>query len=263
MAGGAADRAGPLAVDLDQAEARRLEPAQDPLGLLGGGRRRRPGAAADRLGAGDAGRRRRGGRRRPAGSPRPRRAGRGGRRAPPSDPPRGSSSRRAATSSGHAGQGREPLGAGGRADERGQPVAVDARPPRSARRRRGSAIRRVIASTTSSGRLQEVVAQLAHHGGVGRGVDAAVARGQAAAHLGQHARRHATGCRPSRSVHWRIGKVSCRAARHFSAVRLLERTGRGSRRRRRRTRRTSDSRGQASRVSLSQWTFSGKRERRL
>src|SRR5687767_5211348 len=40
--GGTGHGAGPLAVDLHQADARGLQPAQDLLGLLGGRRRHRP-----------------------------------------------------------------------------------------------------------------------------------------------------------------------------------------------------------------------------
>ena len=155
MAGGAADRAGPLAVDLDQPEARGLQPAQDPLGLLGGGRRRGTGTAADRLAAGDelgdvvvgVG----AGRDDPAAASRPwrttctaqrrRRAGRprGGRR-----PAGGCGSGPSAAGCGRPRGRRPPAGRGG------------PRPPRSARRRRATAIRRVISSTTSSGRRRRL-----------------------------------------------------------------------------------------------------------
>ena len=67
------------------------------------------------------------------------------------------------------------------------------------------------------------LAQPAHQVGVGRLVDAAVARGEAATHLGQHAGR-AEGCSGSRSLHWRTGKVSWSAARQRSAT-LREENG--------------------------------------
>src|SRR4051794_24336237 len=48
--GGATDRAGPLALDVHEAHTVRLQPAKDPLGLLGGGGRSRTWAGDDRLG---------------------------------------------------------------------------------------------------------------------------------------------------------------------------------------------------------------------
>src|SRR3954451_13689171 len=50
--GGAADRAGPLALDVHQAPPVGLEPAQDLLGLLGRGGRCRAGTRQHRLGGG-------------------------------------------------------------------------------------------------------------------------------------------------------------------------------------------------------------------
>src|SRR5687768_3158141 len=49
---GAGNRAAPLAVDLDQPDAGRLQPAQDLLGLLGGGGRGRAGGGPHGLGRG-------------------------------------------------------------------------------------------------------------------------------------------------------------------------------------------------------------------
>ena len=188
-----------------------------------------PGPAQHGLGATPRARRRTGGRRRPAGSRRPRRAGRGGRRGPPS--------------------GRRPRG--GRRPARGTGSARDSRWVRAAARTNAAsrsrwtpassnrsssasaAIRRVIGSTTSSGRRSRLSRSWRTTAAYVVGVDAAVAGRQAAAHLGQHARRCATAPRRAGRLHWRTGKVSCRAARHFSAALAATRTGRGSRRRRR------------------------------
>src|SRR3954454_21208654 len=130
VAGRAADRAGPLAVDVDQAHARRLEPAQDLLGLLGGRGRRGTGTAVHRLAAGDqlddvlvgVG----------SGWDHP------GRREPavaydvhgPALPPgrrRGVLLAAGGDQVRDGGQRREPLGARDRADEGGQAVAMDPR----------------------------------------------------------------------------------------------------------------------------------------
>ena len=89
---------------------------------------------------------------------------------------------------GQAGQGGEALGARGRPDERGQPVAVD--PGLLEPLVRGQALHpHVDRLDDLVGTPQQAVAQLPDHGGVRRRVDAAVARRQAPAHLRQHARR--------------------------------------------------------------------------
>ena len=122
MAGGAGDGAGPLAVDLDEAHAGGLQPAQDLLGLLGGGgwgrARRRP----DRLGGGT--------QRRDelvgvtTGRDHPGR----GQATESDDVHRPSAVVLAAGGDnlGTTGHRRQPLGAGRRPDERGEPVAMDA-----------------------------------------------------------------------------------------------------------------------------------------
>ena len=149
MAGRAGDRAGPLAVDVDQPDAGGLQPAQDPLGLLGGRGRDRAGGARRTVSArgaqlGDVllgvGARR--------GSRRRRRAGRGGRRGRPSGRrPRGG--RRPARA---AGSGRESRWV--RAAARTNAASRSRWTPASSNRSSVASvsIRRLIASTTSSGR---------------------------------------------------------------------------------------------------------------
>ena len=251
-----ADRAGPLAVDVDEPDARGLQPAQDLLGLLGGRGGRRPGTRQHGLGAGAQGGDVLAGVRRRAGSRRRRRAGRGVRRGPPSGrrPP---CARRRSPGTGSAPRaaGCGPRHAGTRRAGRGGPPASSKRSPSAS-----VAIRPVSASTTSSARRSRVSRSVADHGGVGVALDAAVAGGEAAAHLGQDAGRRGSAGRGSRPLHWRTGNASWRAARHFSAaLRDGERAEVVGRVRRRAPAAPGTAAATARRVSLIQCTFSGNR----
>ena len=177
------------------------------------GHRARAGAGPSRPTAAASRRRRR--RRRPAGSPRRRPAGRGVRRGPPSGP---SSSRRAATISGQRVSAESRWV---RAAARTKAASRSRWTPASSNRSSAAsaAIRRVDRVDDLVRAPEQRVAQLPDDRGVRRLVDAAVAGGEAPAHLGQHAGAAASrGSRAIRSEHWRIGNVSCSAARHFSAV---------------------------------------------
>ena len=89
-----------------------------------------------------------------------------------------------------AGERGEPLGAGARPGRRRRAGRGARRPPRTARRRRGRPSgRRQRLDAPRRGRRSRLRRSRSHQGGVRRGVGAAVAGGQAAAHLGQHAGR--------------------------------------------------------------------------
>ena len=138
----AAPRRQPRAVERDQPDAGALQPAQDALGLLGRGRRRRAGRRRARPRRVDQRRPTTASGRRPRAAT-PAAASRPCRTTTISQPPswRG----RAATSSAQPVSADEALHPGGSADERGQPVAVRAPRPRTARRddrRRSGALER-------------------------------------------------------------------------------------------------------------------------
>ena len=162
-------------------------------------------------------------------------------------------------------QGREALHARRRPDEGGQPVAVRRRLLVALLRRRAGRCAWLSARRRAPGRRSRMAIAAADTC-VAYGVatdSLPVARRAAAAHLGQRARAGRARRGTAVLVHWRSGNASCSRGIASSAVR-------GERERpevrgvaRLQTSRTSDSRGNASTVSLSHSARSGKRDRRL
>ena len=215
----------------DQPDAGGLQPAQDLLGLLGGRRGRRARGRASTVSA------------RGPQLARPTApacgAGRdhpgGGEPAVADDVHRPPAVVLAAGGDhlGAPGQRAQPLGAGGAAQERGEPVAEASRRPRSARRRPARPSGAEIASTTASGRRSRAVAQLVDDRGVGLGASTLPSQGERQRPISASAQALSDGALGIRPLHCRIGNASCRAATRPLGGLAWSRTGRGSRRRRR------------------------------